>query len=158
LKNMTDPDLGPDSSEQPSAQLHCCSRCLAWKPESEFHNSARGEFTYCRDCRNAYDREYYAERGGPARRARRRAWLDAARQWMNGLKAGIPCADCGGVFPVFVMQWDHLPDFEKGGDIGTMLAHRSRAWILEELKKCELVCANCHVMRTVKRATGRRRN
>jgi len=61
-------------------------------------------------------------------------------------------------FPVFVMHWDHLPDFEKVGEIGTMVTKRSREVILEELTKCELVCANCHVMRTVKRATGARRN
>lgn len=77
---------------------------------------------------------------------------------MNSLKAGIPCADCGQLFPVFVMHWDHLPEFAKRGEIGTMLAHRSRDWILEELKKCELVCANCHVLRTVKRTRGRARH
>ncbi len=56
------------------------------------------------------------------------------------------------------MHWDHLPDFEKVGEIGTMVTKRSREVILEELTKCELVCANCHVMRTVKRATSARRN
>ena len=77
---------------------------------------------------------------------------------MNSLKAGIPCADCGQTFPVFVMHWDHLPDFDKVGEIGTMLTSRRREVIIEELKKCELVCANCHVMRTVNRARGARRN
>lgn len=138
-------------------QLHRCARCQQWKPESEFHNSRDGEFTYCRECRNAYDRLYYADRGGPARRARRRAWLDEARRWMNSLKSGIPCVDCGELFPVFVMHWDHLPEFEKLGDIGALIGRRKREIVLEELKKCELVCANCHVMRTVNRATGSHR-
>jgi hypothetical protein len=141
-----------------SVSLHRCSRCHELKPETDFHRSQDGEFTYCRDCRNAYDRQYYAERGGPARRARRRAWIDANREWMNSLKAGMPCADCGELFPVFVMHWDHLPGYEKVGEIGTMLGHHSREAILEEIKKCELVCANCHVMRTVKRATRTRTN
>ena len=153
----SDPQAAP-SKVGDAPRVHRCARCHELKPETEFHRSQDGEYTYCRDCRNAYDRKYYAERGGPARRARRRAWLDAAREWMNSLKSGVPCADCGQIFPVFVMQWDHLPEFEKGGDIGTMLGHRSRAWILEEIKKCELVCANCHVLRTIKRATGRSRN
>jgi hypothetical protein len=138
-------------------QLHRCARCLQWKPASEFHKSTDGEFTYCRDCRNSYDRQYYVERGGPARRARRRAHIDAEREWMNALKIGIPCTDCSETFPVFVMQWDHLPQFEKMDEIGTMIGHRSRELILAELKKCELVCANCHVLRTVRRATGSRR-
>jgi hypothetical protein len=138
----------------PSADLRRCARCLVWKSTAEFHRSRTDEFTYCRDCRNAYDRLYYAERGGPARRARRRAWLDSQREWMNSLKADVSCADCGEIFPPFVMHWDHLPGFEKRGEIGTMLGHYSRDVILEELKKCELVCANCHVMRTVRRATA----
>ena len=33
-----------------------------------------------------------------------------------------------------------------------MVANNRRALVLEELAKCELVCANCHVMRTVARA------
>lgn len=142
-------------AEQP---LHRCSRCREWKAENEFHHSQKGEYTYCRDCRNAYDRRYYTERGAAARNARRRDWQAAAREWMNSLKSGVPCADCGEMFPVFVMHWDHLPGFEKVDEIGTMVGNRSRDLILKEIEKCELVCANCHVIRTVKRAMGAHRN
>jgi hypothetical protein len=131
---------------------------MCWKPTSEFHNSLTGQFSYCRDCRNAYDREYYRERGSAARIARRRAAIDAARAWMVGLKTGVPCADCGALFPVFVMHWDHLPGFQKSGDISSMVGSRTRAAVLEELKKCELVCANCHVMRTVDPKRRRKRS
>ena len=72
---------------------------------------------------------------------------------MNSLKADVPCADCGEIFATFVMHWDHLPGFDKRGEIGSMLGRFSRDVILKELTKCELVCANCHVMRTVRRAT-----
>lgn len=88
--------------------------------------------------------------------ARRRAAIDAARAWMAGLKEGVPCADCGGVFPVYVMHWDHLPGFEKVAEISVMVGSRTRAAVLEELKKCELVCANCHVLRTIDPARRKR--
>lgn len=136
------------------AVLHRCSLCREWKPEADFHRSRRGEFTYCRDCRNAYDRAYYAARGKPARQARRRSAIDAAHVWMNSLKEGLPCTDCGETFPVFVMDWDHMPSFQKIDEISSMLGHRTRQAILEELTKCELVCANCHVLRTASRARG----
>lgn len=71
---------------------------------------------------------------------------------MASLKAGVPCRDCQETFPVWVMHWDHLPGFEKVGEISVMVTSRGREAVLEELKKCELVCANCHVMRTVARA------
>ncbi len=140
-----------DSSPPAGAQLRHCVACDLWKPIDAFHDSQTGQFSYCRDCRNAYDRRYYYEKGRGPRLARRRAAVDAALRWMAGIKQGVPCTDCGGMFPVYVMHWDHLPGFEKHDAISTLLGG-SRDVVLEELKKCELVCANCHVMRTVARA------
>jgi len=50
------------------------------------------------------------------------------------------------------MHWDHLPEYQKLGSISEMVGNRPRTLVLEELKKCELVCANCHVLRTISRA------
>lgn len=140
------------TSSVPDGALRLCAMCLEWKPMSDYHNSVTGQFTYCRDCRRAYDRRYYAERGREARLARRRRHRDAERRWMAELKAGVACADCGGTFPIYVMHWDHLPEFHKVGEISSMVSSRKREEIMEELKKCELVCANCHVLRTVVRS------
>jgi hypothetical protein len=129
-----------------------CVMCGAWKASSEFHDSRTGQFSYCRDCRREYDRRYYHDRGRAARLARGRARLMKARAWMAGLKEGVPCTDCGRVFPVWVMHWDHLPGYEKVGNISEMVTSRSRTITIAELKKCELVCANCHVIRTLDRS------
>ena len=56
------------------------------------------------------------------------------------------------MFLPYVMHWDHLPGYVKVSEISTMVGGWSRDAIRNELKKCELVCANCHVMRTVVRA------
>jgi len=71
---------------------------------------------------------------------------------MDTLKEGRACADCGELFPTYVMHWDHLPGHYKVADVSAMVSSRRREIVLDELKKCELVCANCHVMRTVVRA------
>ena len=148
-----------DADISDRASMLLCARCLVWKPRTEFHDSRTGQYSYCRDCRNAYDREYYATRGKKARRTRQRKFRDEARRWMASLKRDVPCADCGRTYPVYVMHWDHLPGFDKIDDVSAMVDSRSRAVVLEELKKCELVCGNCHVMRTVNRATrGRQSN
>ncbi len=133
-----------------------CAQCAEWKTTVEFHNSRTGQFTYCRECRRSYDRQYYAERGRAARAARNRERANKARAWMASVKEGMSCRDCNETFPAWVMHWDHLPEFEKAGDVSEMVTSRTRAAVLEELKKCELVCANCHVMRTVIRATRAR--
>ncbi len=129
-----------------------CAKCGLWKAASEFHNSRTGQFSYCRECRRAYDRRYYQERGKAARRVRQRRRMLEARAWMAALKEGVPCADCGQVFPVWVMHWDHLPGYDKVGSISEMVGSRSRTITLAELQKCELVCGNCHVLRTISRS------
>ncbi|QDK02900.1 HNH endonuclease [Streptomyces phage Braelyn] len=59
----------------------------------------------------------------------------------------VPCADCGNKFPYYVMDLDHLPEYEKKFQLGKYLQHKLID-IEEELKKCEAVCANCHRFRT----------
>src|SRR5437879_13459397 len=103
-----------------------CATCELWKAASEFHNSRTGQFSYCRECRRAYDRRYYHERGKAARSIRKRARAREARVWMNALKEGVPCCDCGQLFPVCVMHWAHLPGYENLGCISEMVGNRSR--------------------------------
>ena len=122
---------------------------------SEFHKHAKradGLQVYCKSCRAVIDHERYLRQHGARTRRRVFAANRANANWMRELKSGRPCADCGRTFPPEVMQWDHLPGTRKLGNLSTHFRGRSRAAILEELAKCELVCANCHAMRTFERA------
>jgi hypothetical protein len=73
------------------------------------------------------------------------------REWYTSLKAGRPCADCGEAFHPAAMHWDHLPGSTKVDNLGELVRHGSRRLVLEEIEKCELVCANCHAVRSVVR-------
>ena len=68
--------------------------------------------------------------------------------WLNELKAE-PCVDCGDVFPPECMDFDHVRGQKLFG-IGLM-GTRRRDVVLAEIAKCELVCANCHRIRTRQR-------
>jgi hypothetical protein len=46
------------------------------------------------------------------------------------------------------MQWDHLPEFVKAGNVSDFARKHSRKRVLAEIEKCELVCANFHAART----------
>jgi len=82
------------------------------------------------------------------RRVSRSKSLAARRAFVDEIK-DAPCVDCGGRFPPYVMQFDHLPGFEKVASISNLVKNMaSRVRILAEIEKCELVCANCHAMRT----------
>lgn len=62
-----------------------------------------------------------------------------------------PCADCRGWFETCQMQFDHRDPSTKYLEIGQMVGRGSSLnSFLEEVKKCDVVCANCHILRTVK--------
>lgn len=70
------------------------------------------------------------------------------RNIISKLKESTPCADCQQFFPACVMDFDHINGKKKSG-IAQMYGY---SWeiIQTELNKCELVCANCHRIRTHK--------
>jgi hypothetical protein len=103
---------------------------------------------YCKACRKEYDRIYF--QANKHRRKPRHDARPAFRLWYEALKSG-PCVDCGGTFPPSVMHWDHLPGTVKVADVGKLATKRNKALILAEIEKCELVCANCHAIRTAAR-------
>lgn len=48
------------------------------------------------------------------------------------------------------MEFDHQEGFEKVDTVSKMIGDGySLQKILDEINKCELVCANCHRMRTL---------
>lgn len=61
-----------------------------------------------------------------------------------------PCMDCGIQYPPYVMDFDHRDRKAKIAGINQMInVHSySKKKILEEIDKCDLVCANCHRIRT----------
>lgn len=60
------------------------------------------------------------------------------------------CMDCSVHYPHYVMDFDHRDKTTKISSINDMInVHSySKEKILEEIKKCDLVCANCHRIRT----------
>lgn len=59
-----------------------------------------------------------------------------------------PCADCGIKYPYYVMDLDHK--FDKKFNFNTAY-NQGRLKLVEEVKKCDVVCSNCHRERTHQR-------
>jgi hypothetical protein len=129
-----------------------CRRCGELKPLSAFHHHKRdGSQAWCKECKSTVAAEHY--QANKARRyAHNKRRQAEFRSWYTSLKAGRPCADCGQVFHPAAMHWDHLPEYEKEAALGELVRHGSRQRIVEEIEKCELVCANCHAVRSIDRA------
>lgn len=78
---------------------------------------------------------------------------ERSRAYIRAQQENVPCLDCGYSFPVESMDFDHVP--ERGpkafGLGGFSVLNHSLDEIKAEVAKCDVVCANCHRVRTVKR-------
>lgn len=62
----------------------------------------------------------------------------------------VPCADCGGLFAQCAMDFDHRDPATKVRSV-TRMIHGSIDRMMVEVDKCDIVCANCHRLRTFER-------
>lgn len=62
------------------------------------------------------------------------------------------CADCGYNKNGVALQFDHMDGFEKKNTVSNLI-RSDYGWdaIMAEIEKCEVVCANCHAIRTKER-------
>lgn len=49
------------------------------------------------------------------------------------------------------MTFDHLPGTQKLEDVSTLVMTGRMQMAVREIEKCEIVCANCHAVRTYQR-------
>ena len=61
------------------------------------------------------------------------------------------CADCGYKKSAYALQFDHIGDNKKNCVSNLIAKDYSWKAILEEIAKCQVLCANCHAIRTNKR-------
>jgi hypothetical protein len=100
----------------------------------------------------------YGKRKGKEYRARHRdrclvrmkVAREKSRRRLDLLKMERPCYDCGLIFPPEVTDWDHRPGVIKIFELASAL-NRDIGKVMDEIAKCDLVCANCHRIRTKSR-------
>jgi hypothetical protein len=131
-----------------------CGRCGEVKPVESFNwrRKAIGQRdNMCRVCRAAYKHEHYSANKTryilQAADSKRRLRLQRT-SWLLDYFSSHPCVDCGESDPV-VLDFDHLRD--KSFAVAEVLTYRRWDVILEEIEKCDVVCANCHRRRTAAR-------
>ncbi len=133
-----------------------CSREKIWKPKSEFnYQNIESEILQdvCRDCQQELVRNRYANNPERAKAINRISALNArevAREYVYAYLLKNPCVDCGENNPL-VLTFDHVRGNKRLG-ISEMVG---RGWsietIKEEIRKCDVVCFNCHMRRERRR-------
>jgi hypothetical protein len=79
--------------------------------------------------------------------AKQKAYLS---KYIQELKSKTPCMDCKINYPYYVMDFDHVRG-RKHKNVMELIPTLSKKKIDEEIAKCEIVCSNCHRIRTHQR-------
>jgi hypothetical protein len=74
------------------------------------------------------------------RTLKNRAFVDRYKLWVG-------CKDCGYKEHPAALEFDHVKE-KEGKTVGQLVCQQSLAAVKDEIRKCEVVCANCHRIRT----------
>lgn len=136
-------------------EIKYCKTCNQNLPLTEF-SQRRGTTpsSKCKACQREYAKQYYNKNkqkyiernilyNGKIR--------DEVLPVIEALKSE-PCLDCKVGYPPYVMDFDHRDPSTKYKGISEMVGTGYKLdRILEEIEKCDLICSNCHRIRTYNR-------
>lgn len=131
-------------------EMTCCS-CKKTLTEDSFYwkNKERGQRQpYCKSCKSDYNKRWY-KKHAKEQKARARANTIKLVRFVREAKQ-VPCMDCGRSFPSECMDFDHVRGTKKN-NISTLPYLGNLTALLEEMKKCDVVCSCCHRIRTSSR-------
>lgn len=126
-----------------------CVDCLQEKPAGDFRwkNQSLGlRVARCTVCDAVYRADKYDGNKPPFMENNKRQHRKL-RSIVNGAKNG-PCLDCGRAYPPYVMDFDHRDPSTKIAKVSAMVYKGSEPLLRAEIAKCDLICSNCHRIRT----------
>ena len=128
-----------------------CAKCKKDKVLTDFRirkKSKDGLQSWCKECSNKGRMESYYK-NPLVNYLNRKRNVKIKKEFIKEYLKKHPCVDCG-YNNILGLQFDHVRG-EKKYDVMS-LAHQGRSLeiIKEEIKKCEIRCANCHQIKNHK--------
>lgn len=135
-----------DGKEVPEGKKYC-NACKTIKDITDFTKHGGS----CKECANKKARELYARRKNNADWIKQRN-QEASSKGQEAKKKAIAlmggkCVDCEGVFHPAVFDFHHVDPETKEGNVANLIRRKNWEAAEKELKKCVLLCANCHRLR-----------
>ena len=126
--------------------MKICTKCGKEKDESKFSKKRNNELQpICKECKREYDRNWYIDnkkrRDNLNKRAKER--IVRNKKFVREYKLSIGCQICGYKKTYYALEFHHEKDNDKKYNISLMKT-LSIETILKEIKKCKVVCSNCH--------------
>lgn len=140
----------------PSAATHKkCNKCNSWKELVCFSMKKGSRHSNCKTCVAAYNKTHYKKNKDLyLTRAKTNIISSIKRnqQFIQDYKSKHPCADCDRKYPYYVMDFDHRDPRTKIANVSNLTRQAFSLELIQlELEKCDLVCANCHRIRTFRK-------
>lgn len=126
----------------PHRNVECCNTKLWYNMFMRTSKEATAE----------YHREYY-QANKQRRREINKKSVDAKMQRIAKIKLERGCIDCGYNKHPHALDFDHVTGVKEFSLAHVRLHNYAWSKIEEEITKCEVVCANCHRIRTSDRRT-----
>jgi hypothetical protein len=125
-----------------------CTKCSENKDIVEFDVKTNGSISgYCKECRRACMRSHYTNNklyyiSKSSKQKKRNS------QKYKQLKSNLCCEDCKISFrdKEYLCDFHHINPKDKDFELGNFNEKRWSA-VIEEIKKCIPLCANCHRIR-----------
>ena len=118
-----------------------CVVCDTYKHKRTFKRAGR----ICTKCRNSkyrqyrkqYQKEWHRGRGG------------SLKKYIFNHLSQSQCVECGEK-KVLVLEFNHKDPSTKSFDLGKahMIKNLTLKELSKEIKKCEVLCRNCHIVKT----------
>lgn len=141
-----------------NSSMKICTVCAITKPESDFFYRSRKAnklHSQCKDCyvvnRRKIWKEHYHKYGSHYRERaveRSKKIKDKLRIHMLEYLNGKSCVQCG-INDIRVLEFDHIDPKTKAFGIARAITS-TFSWerISVEIAKCQILCANCHKIKT----------
>ena len=107
-----------------------CTQCLQSLPRTleHFHRNGGHYFSSkCKSCHNLYNKT-------------RKSY---AKNWLKEYKQTLSCIQCG-FDDSRALVFHHREPNTKSFTIGDNIGRRSQKNMINEINKCDVLCANCH--------------
>ena len=124
-----------------------CKACKETKLLKDFHpnkSCKQGVVGTCRLCSSERIRGWYSDNRSERQDAQNKRNKNRKAEIVE--KFGNKCLDCQQSYPLCVYQFHHLDPKQKDVNPSyAMINTPTKMW--EELSKCVMLCANCHMIR-----------
>lgn len=128
--------------------IKVCSTCKQALPATAEYFASRQDRkmpqlqTMCKKCQRVYRKTHYEKN--------KKKYIDKARvytrsivDWFTEFKSSLSCENCG-ENRAWVLDFHHVNPDEKEIEIGHLSRLASKKKLLSEMKKCKVLCSNCH--------------